>query len=141
MAFDPERCYIPTVYCGTKEKKYPYYENDNKYIQHGSPFQCMKKGFGAATARENKKRIPQSSLQNIRYIGPYFEEEFKKEGITTISQLISFARRSSANQIENTLTRVFRNRNGSLNGKGYNSILLFLYRNGNNRLPHCEDLD
>jgi len=141
MAFNPDRCYIPTVYCGGKDRVYPYVENDNRYMGPGTQHQCMKKGFGAALARENKKRLPATSLQNIRYVGPKFETAFQHEGINTIAQLIAFVRRSTIRATGAMLERVFRNANGTLNGKGYNSTLLYLYRNGNNRLPQCKDID
>jgi hypothetical protein len=139
--FNPDKCYIPTVYCGNKEKKYPYVEKDNRYLGQGTPHQCMRKGFGASIARENKKNIPVSSLQNIRYVGPKFEEAFQKEGIATLNQLLIFIQNNPVQTTKTMLERVFRNANGSLNGKGFNSTLLYLYRNGNKQLPGCVDID
>lgn len=140
MAFDPDKCYIPTVYCGNAEKKYPYVENDNLYTGKGSGYQCLQKGIGGAIARENKKNLPADSLQTIRYIGPKFEEKFREENILSTKQLIDFARKKSSAQIRALLERVLTNSNGTLNGRSFNSTLLFLYRNGNSRLPQCVDL-
>jgi hypothetical protein len=140
MPFDPDKCYIPTVYCGNKERKYPYVEKDNLYEGKGTPHQCLKKGFGGAVARENKKHLPPDSVQMIRYVGPLFEENFRKENILSTKQLIKYVRDNSARNIEQMLRRVFSNSNGSLNGKGYNSTLLYLYHNGQSRLPQCTNL-
>jgi hypothetical protein len=101
----------------------------------------MKKGFGAALARENKKNLPAHSIQQIRYVGPKFSDKFSEEEILTTNDLIRYARNHSANQIKTLLERVFQNANRTLNGKGYNSTLLFLHRNGVNRLPECVHLD
>lgn len=141
MAFNPDRCYIPTVYCGKQARVYPYVENENRYIGPGDSYQCMQKGYGAAQARENRKRLTVTSLQNIRYVGPKFEENFRREGISTIAQLISYVRNHTVAQSQSMLERVFRNANGRLNGKGFNSTLLYLYKNGNDRLPQCVDIE
>lgn len=141
MAFDPEKCYIPTVYCGNADQKYPYFENNNKYLRTGTPFECMKKGFGAATAIENKKKVASTSLQQIRYVGPYFEQSFYRENIRTLSSLLTYVRTNTPEAIEAMLSRVFRNKNGSPNTRGINSTLLYLYRNGNSRLPPCREID
>lgn len=142
MAFRPELCAIPTVYCGDKEKKYPYYDEEHNYLyeRQGSPYQCMKKGFGAGYYKEKNKNLRDDSLQTIKYVGPVFEENFRTEGILSKKQLIEYARRNSARQIDEMLKRVFRNSNGTHNGRGCNSTLMYLYRNGNSRLPQCVDL-
>ena len=140
MAFDPERCYIPTVYCGKAEKKYPYVEHDNLYLEKGTPDQCLRKGFGAATAKENKKHLPPGSLQNIRYVGPTFDANFQKEGIRTVAELADLAHRTSPGDLERLLQRVFRNSNKTLNGRGFNSTLLYLYHSGHSKLPQCVNL-
>lgn len=137
MTFDPKFCFIPTVYCGSQERKYPYYENENVYIGQGTPEQCLRKGFGAAAARETKKSLSATSLRQIRYIGPKFEEAFKENGISDIPQLIQYATNHSAKQLETLFGKVFLNSNGTLNGKGFNSTLLYLYKNGKGRLPQC----
>lgn len=141
MSFDSKKCYIPTVYCGNKEKQYPYYENENKYIRKGTTEQCLKKGFGAALAQENKKRIPLDSLQQIRYVGVKFEEDFKENGIHNIPMLIQFVKDNSVDQIDNLLTTIFTNSNGTLNTKGLNSTLLYLFKNGNSNIPQCKDYE
>ena len=141
MAFDPDQCYIPTVYCGRQARVYPYVEGENRYLGPGDAQQCMRKGFGAATARENKKRLPATSLQNIRYVGPVFEEAFGREGIATLNQLINYVQNHAVGATRSMLERVFRNRNGTLNGKGFNSTLLYLYKHGNNQLPACVQIE
>ncbi len=144
MSFDVKKCYIPTVYCGSKERNYPYYENENLYLRKGTSEQCMRKGFGSALAQENKKRLPPDSLQQIRYVGVKFEEDFKENGIPNLTSLIKFVKNNSAKKVDALLTTVFTNSNGTLNTKGLNSTLLYLYKNGVNngkRLPSCRDYE
>lgn len=137
MAFNPKKCMISTVYCGNEDKKYPFIENDNIYTHLGTAHQCMKKGFGAATAIANKKNLPKNSLQQIKYVGPKFESAFKENKINNIPELLEFSRKKTIKQLEKLLNKVFLNSNDTLNVNGFNSTLLFLYRNGNNRLPSC----
>lgn len=141
MVFNPDKCFIPTVYCGTKDKRYPYNENDNTYVAKGTATQCMRKGFGAATAKENKKGLAPTNLQQIKYVGPKFEKNFIDEGIADIPHLLKFVRSKSVPAITTLLKRVFMNSNNTLNGKGYNSTLLYLYRNGIHKLPSCVKID
>ena len=140
MTFNPEKCYIPTVYCGDQEMKYPYIDKDNNYVAKGTSYQCMKKGFGAAMAQSSRKNLPVDSLQNIRYVGPKFDQAFKDNNIHSTKQLIDYVRKNSARQINELFKRVFNNSNNTLNGRGFNSTLLWLYRNGNSRLPQCVEI-
>jgi hypothetical protein len=141
MAFNIQKCYIPTVYCGDKERQYPYYENDNLYTGKGTTNQCMRKGFGAASAIESKKNLAKTNLQQIRYVGPKFEQAFIEKKIEDIPALLKYAKSHSATQINKLLRQVFLNANGSLNGKGLNSTLIYLYKNGNSKLPQCVDIE
>ncbi len=137
MAFRPEGCYIPTVYCGNEERKYPYREGENEYMRAGTRHECMQKGFGAALAQTTKKTLTAENLQQIRFVGPKFEQAFKNRNIHTTRQLLEYARVHSPVEIERMLKGVFQTQIGLLYGKGYNSVLLWLYRNGTRELPQC----
>jgi hypothetical protein len=140
MAFNPENCFIETVYCGSARKNYPYIENDMKYISRGTPHQCLKKGFGAGLNIEKNKNLNRNSLLNIKYIGPVFERKFQVAGIRTIPQLLNRCRQSRKNALKTFLEEIFTDANGRVNKNGYNSVLLFLYRNGMfNNLPTCKN--
>lgn len=137
--FNLSNCYSQSVYCGDKEKKFPYIENDIKYISNGSSFQCLKKGFGAGIFQSLKKNISKNSLLNIKYVGTVFEKKFKRNKIYTISSLLNFSRKSKKNNLKILLEKVFTDSTGRLYINGYNSVLLFLYRNGlYNNLPSCK---
>jgi hypothetical protein len=137
MAFDPDRCYLPTVYCGKQEKKYPYVEHNNRYYRKGTSHECLQKGFGAASAISSKKGLPADSLQTIKYIGPVFERSFRENNILSTRQLLDFAKKSGVRKIEKLFRSVFVNSNGTFNERSYNSVLLYLYQHGNSKLPQC----
>jgi hypothetical protein len=137
MAFNPDGCYIPSVYCGNEDRKYPYREGENEYMRAGTRHECMQKGFGAALAQTTKKTLPRENLQQIRFVGPKFEQAFKSQNIHSTRQLLEYARRHSTLDLERLLTRVFQTQTQLLYGKGYNSVLLWLYRNGTRELPQC----
>jgi len=133
-----DRCKIPTVYCGMQDKQYPYYDKNNKYVRQGTQSECMRKGFGASMAIQTKKSLREDNLQQIRYVGTKFNDNFIAEGIRTIPELLNRARILSIPFLDRLLRKVFTNANGTLNGKGYNSVILFLYDNGLRNLPECD---
>src|SRR3989344_7354119 len=85
MSFNIDKCIIKQPWCGASSvipvnrKKY--------YNGVGTRYECMKKGFGAGSSKENKKNIAANSLQNISYIGPKMESNFIANGISDIDKL------------------------------------------------------
>jgi len=149
MAFDRERCRIPTVYCGDDESddddvstRYPRNATGNrKYVRKGSRNECMRKGFGAGAANERKKGLPDWSLRNIEYIGEKHEKRFfGRAGIGDIDDLIDEFRAMTAEEKDTILRKVLKNSVGVVDGRAYNSILLFLDDRGVKRLPLCKAL-
>jgi len=149
MSFDRNRCRIPTVYCGDDEssedehpQRYPRNAPGNrKYIRRGTRNECMRKGFGAGSAKERKKGLPEWSLQNIEYIGEKHEKRFfGRAGIGDIDDLLDEFRAMDANEKERVLRKVLKNSAGVVDGRAYNSVLLFLDDKGVKRLPICEAL-
>ena len=96
------------------------------YTKKGSPAECIKKGIGAGIYIEKKKNITKTSLQNIPYVGPVFEKNFKKHKISTIKKLLDTIEDMTTSQIKKLLTKVFTKSNGQVDNKGYNSTILYL---------------
>jgi hypothetical protein len=134
MTFNPNNCKTKSVFCGNG--KIP----KGEYSRKGTPYECLQKGFGAATFTERQKSLPKDSLQRIRYVGPLIEKKFKSKKITTTSALIKFVRGNSVNNIEQLLNYVLKKSNNTIDKKAYNAILLYLYQNGNNKLPVCKKI-
>lgn len=135
MEFDNDLCRIPTVYCGAKEQKYPYVENDNRYTRAGTSYECLKKGFGAGMSTELLKHLPDDSLRRIRFVSDQDEKRFRDIGIRNIHELERYSRERSPTELQNLLTRVFKV--GKKNLKGFNSVLMYLHRKNIENLPKC----
>jgi hypothetical protein len=103
----------------------------------------MKKGIGAGINIERKKGLPETSLQQIKYVGETYEAKFKRMAprIKNTTELIAFGRRSSATVINALLKKIFNRKSGGLDRRAYNSTLMFLYRNGNSKIPKCIEID
>lgn len=136
--FDPWRCSIPSVWCGSKTMPAP--TQDVTYTRPGTSLECMKKGFGAGAWTEKKKLLPPNSLQQIKWVGEKYEGEFVTRGISDTDDLIGWAREHDVDELEELLRDVFTKRGGALDGKAFNSCLMFLYRHGVGDLPQCEQL-
>lgn len=140
--FDPDECALATVYCGSlktlpKRKK----NADSYYVRFGSPSECLKKGFGAGQAQERASKIDRLSLQNIKYVGEIYESRFIGKGINNIRDLAEFVKYQSSANINKLLTSIFKRKsNTGVDGRAFNSTLLFLYRSGNYNLPKCVNL-
>lgn len=128
-------CGIPTVYCG--KGKIPKNTMDYKYTGKGTPFECMKKGYGAGMYTQHKKSLPANSLQQIKYVGETYEKKFKRRGIRTTTKLISHAGELSTEYLKELLQTVFMKKNGVVDRKAYNSCIVFLYRHGVGHIPKC----
>lgn len=135
--FDVERCLIPTVYCG-KKRRMPEKNGDQLYVRRGTRSECLKKGVGAGVYSEKRKGLSANSLQQIKYVGPYYEDNFRDEGINNLRELLRECRRSSGREIGDLLDDVCRNRNGDLDKRPYNSCVLYLYRKGVYWVPNCK---
>jgi len=138
--FKKEDCYLPTIWCGESNKLPSKQKNDTYYYKVGTRYECLKQGFGAGTHTERKQNLPVNSLEQIKYIGPEHDSSFKREGIKTSNQLIKEMSIKSASGIEGFLKRVLAKSNGVVDVRAYNSVLLYLYRNGNGNLPVCKKI-
>jgi hypothetical protein len=136
MVFRPKDCRIPMMWCGNG--KMPKPTNDKFYVRVGTRIECMKMGIGAGIHTERSKNLPENSLQKIKYVGVEYQRKFSREGIQTLTQLQSMARKLSEDKLKTVLNRVFtRAGKSGIDRRGYNSTLMYLYRHGNNKLPQC----
>lgn len=133
--FDPDYCAVPSLWCGDNDMP-TRITNDKKYTGKGTRAYCMKKGYGAGMYAERAKSLPPSSLKNIKYIGDEYEKKFMVYKINTIQDLKQ--RGKNPKSLDKILLIVFTKSDGVLDKRGYNSVLLYLYRNGTSNLPSCK---
>lgn len=138
MSFKPGTCSIPSVWCG--KGKMPAKTNEKKYTRRGTPLECMKQGYGAGYHSEHSKHLPKSSLQRIKYVGPKMEDRFRENNIKTMGELRTKMKSKSPDAIKTTLGKILKKNDGSLDGRAYNSVLLYLYSQGITNLPQCRKL-
>ena len=139
MSFKKEECIIPGVWCGNG----PIKDADkNKYSKAGTPYECMKKGFGAGYHTERAKHLPATSLENIKYVGEVYDSNFRDEGIYTISQLVTYAQRHTKQELDDLLARALIKKNKVIDERAWNSVLVYLNDKGiaDNKLPACKKI-
>jgi hypothetical protein len=137
-SFNEKECIIPEIWCG--DATTPPKKKNSIYYKTGTRYECMKKGFGAGTHIERNSNLPQTSLQQIKYVGEIHEASFKTSGIKTISQLTSQMKLKTTQEAEKILKRILTKSNGVLDVKAYNSTALYLYRHGVPSAPPCQKI-
>ena len=137
-AFKKNLCTIPQVWCG-KSDTIPRDRKD-KYYKIGDRTECMKFGFGAGSAIERTKNLDPNSLRNIKYLGEKYEEKFTSIGIKDLKSLIKEMKGRTSLEVDRILKRVLMKSNQVLDVKAYNSVLLYLYNNGNGNIPQCKKI-
>jgi len=142
--FDPAKCLIPTSWCGKGPvpAKRKDFKLNVKYVREGTKDECLQKGVGVGVHIERRKGLPQTSLQNIKYVGEVFERKFIDEGIKTTRDLLTRARGYTKDQNKALVARVTTKKDGRIDHRAYNHVLLWLYENGIDqaRLPLCHKL-
>jgi hypothetical protein len=143
MSLNTSKCAIPSYYCGTntvipKRKK----TDEIYYVRHGTPYECLKKGYGAGMITEKNKNLPKDSLQQIKYVGEKYENTFKKQNIKNIKSLILHIKDHNHTSNEKLLKSIFVKKGGIVDKRAYNSTILFLYNGGANPkiLPECDKI-
>lgn len=136
--FDREKCSIPVVYCGDKTEipRKPF-SKDTHYVRKGTSRECLSKGFGSGMITEKLKHLSIDSLQRIKYVGEKYEKKFIEVGIKSTTSLLRIMGNSSRKEIEKSLKAILVKKNGILDMRAYNSVILFLLDNGITRLPEC----
>jgi len=136
MSFNKSKCIIRKSYCGNGDL--PQDTATKKYSRIGTINECLKKGFGIAQAEFNKKNISENSLQNIMYIGPTYEKNFKKNKINTLTGLIKKMTDFSVIEKRDFLYNSCKKSNNTIDYKAVNSVILYLHANKVKKLPSCK---
>lgn len=126
-------CIIRKIYCGKGDVP-----NDIKYSRKGDSYECLRKGIGSSDWNHRKKTLAKNSLQQIMYIGPLYESKFKEQRIYTIDKLLCKSRNMTMVEKKKLLYKVCTRKNGSIDHKAINSIILFLHERGITNLPECK---
>lgn len=116
-----ENCNIPEFWCGSKRLPKKDLSKLVYYTRKGTPYECLKRGVGVG--KRIGKKIPETSLQNIRYVGDVIEKKLKKLGISDILSLIQHSKKDGFYKL---LLDGCRQKNYVLNKRAYNSILWYL---------------
>jgi hypothetical protein len=124
--FNPQRCYL-NIWCGKNPKP-------DQYRRIGSPYECLRKGFGIG--KFDKPHAPRS-LDSIPYITDEKKAVLHRLQITTLFNFLTHVNnlpdyRSSKRFIEGELALT--------NAEHYNKMILFLYEKGIPiiKLPRCK---
>lgn len=144
MPFRFEDCAIPVLWCGDDDNIPKRKSKDETYYYAtGTRSQCVKKGYGAGKYETLREGLPKGSLQYIKYVGDKYESNFKKEGVRNLTELTTRIRSLDSTGIKRLLTKVFTQKGGKLDKRGYNSTLMYLYRNGidSRILPSCHKIN
>lgn len=136
MSFSKSACIVRKLYCG--DGNIPKDTAENKYSRRGSSYECLKKGFGIADWEHRKKGLSKTSLQQIMYIGPAYEANFKKLKIYSIKSLLSKMDKLSSKEKKTIIVLGCTRKNGTLDQRAYNAVVLFLHDNGQIDLPACK---
>jgi hypothetical protein len=134
MPFNTADCLIPKIWCGKTIIPPP------GYYKSGTKYECFKKGMGVGTIQEKSKNLNPNSLQNIRYVGNYYEERFKLNKIKNINELITKVSPLSSKDKETLLKKILKNSDGKVDFRSYNSVLLFLNDKRIRNLPSCKKI-
>ncbi len=140
MSFKLEYCAIPTVWCGKSNTPPSTKPRDMiRYTDTGTRYECMQQGYGAGMYGEKKKGLPKTSLRQIKYVGEVYEANFKRNGISTTTQLVNKLRGKSKSVIQNTIRKAVTKKGGAIDKKAYNHCLVYLYFHGvyGRILPSC----
>jgi hypothetical protein len=137
-AFDTDLCSIPRVYCGDRDAiPERRIGDDFYYTRKGTPKECLMVGFGGGMMTERGKTLPQNSLQKIKYIGEKYEDKFKAKNVQNINDLVEYAN-WNPNNFSDLLAEILVKKNGVVDKKAKNSVLLHLHRKGVTNLPSCD---
>lgn len=129
-------CVIRKFYCG--DGPLPKDTPRKKYSRKGSSYECLKRGYGIADWEHKKKQLPATSLQQIPYIGPVFAGNFKKAKIYSINSLVARLKGLDTTEKRAIISKACTRKNGGLDQRAFNSVVLFLHDRGIKQLPHCK---
>ena len=135
MTFNKNACVIRKLYCG--DGKLPKDTTTKKYSRKGTSYECLKKGFGIADWEHRKKDLPKTSLQQILYIGPTYEANFRRKKIYSTKSLVEKTRGLIVKDKRDLISSACSKKGGTVDYKAFNSVVLFLHDQGLKDLPGC----
>ncbi len=124
------------LYCG--DSTIPKDTATKKYSRKGTRYECLKKGYGTADWEHRKKNLTKTSLQQIIYIGPVYEANFRKKKIYSITSLIKKTENLSVKEKREVIAAGCKRKNGSVDQRAFNAVVLFLHERGVKNLPACK---
>jgi len=127
---------VRKLYCG--DGKIPKDTTSKKYSRKGTSYECLKKGYGIADWEHRKKALSKTSLQQIMYVGPTYEANFKRRKIYSITSLIKKTQNLSVTEKRELISSGCKRKNGAIDQKAFNSVVLFLHERGMKDLPSCK---
>jgi hypothetical protein len=133
-------CDIPVVWCGESEKPPKKAKDGKYYYKTGTRTECLRVGFGAGTHTERNNNLPSESLQQIKYIGETYEKGFKKAGYTDLSILRKKMRKKDHDEMRKILKKILTKKDGVLDARAYNSVIVYLYKHGIEDVPSCKKI-
>ena len=136
MVFNKSACLVRKVYCGNG--KVPPDTATVKYSRKGTQYECLRKGYGIADWEHRNKSLSKNSLQRIMYIGPKYEENFKKLKIYSTKSLVTKTAGLTKEEKKALVAKGCRRENGSVDQRAFNAVILFLYNQGQQELPSCK---
>ncbi len=136
MSFNKSNCIIRKTYCGNG--KVPKDTSTKKYSRKGTPYECLRKGIGVGVWEHRKKSLSKTSLQQIIYIGPALEANFKKKQIYSITSLVNKLQKLATKEKREIIAAACKRKNGSIDQRAFNSVVLFLHERGVKNLPSCK---
>lgn len=136
MSFNKSACIVRKLYCG--DNGIPKDTATKKYSRKGTSYECMRKGYGTADWEHRKKGLSKTSLQQIMYVGPVYEANFRKQKIYSIKSLINKTAGLSTKEKREIISAGCRRKNGAIDQKAFNAVVLFLHEQGLKDLPACK---
>lgn len=101
------------------------------YTRPGTRSECLRIGIGAGLHQERRKSLAADSLQQIKFVGPTHEANFRAEGVLTTRGLIGKARRlANPDAVREFLERVLVRKGGGVDTRTFNSVCRYLYAHG-----------
>jgi hypothetical protein len=131
MSFNKKTCQVPEIWCGDDD------DLPSGYTKVGSRVECLRRGFGAGKYSEIRKNLPANSLQQIKYVGEKFEKSFIAIGIKNLTQLKKEMGSKTSSQIKTIISKIATKKDGAMDVRAFNSIILYLYENGIGNVPQC----
>ena len=135
MTFSRSKCVIRKIYCG--DGPLPQSTATVKYSRKGTTSECLRRGFGAAAWAQKKGSLSRNNLQQISYIGPVYEKNFKKLKITTILKLLQEMAGKTAEQKKDIIIKACTRKNKTVDHRAVNSVILYLHDHNISDLPNC----